>query len=50
MRAAAPRARDFTNQRYRWGRRIDEHVKATNRNKSRVRAKVGQMIGVRPCQ
>ena len=23
-RAAAPRARDFTNQRYRWGSRIDE--------------------------
>jgi IS5 family transposase len=31
MRAAAPRARDFTNQRYRWGSRIDEQIKATNR-------------------
>jgi IS5 family transposase len=46
MRAAAPRARDFTNQRYRWGSRIDEHIKATNRTKSRVRAKVEHTIGV----
>ncbi len=46
MRAAAPRARDFTNQRYRWGRRIDEQIKASNRNKSRVRAKVEHTIGV----
>ena len=45
-RAAAPRARDFTNQRYRWGSRIDERIKATNRNKSRVRAKVEHTIGV----
>ena len=46
MRAAAPRARDFTNQRYRWGSRIDEQIKATNRNKSRVRAKVEHTIGI----
>ena len=46
MRAVAPRARDFTNQRYRWGSRIDERVKAANRNKSRVRAKVEHTIGV----
>jgi IS5 family transposase len=46
MRAAAARARDFTNQRYRWGSRIDETIKATNRNKSRVRAKVEHTIGV----
>jgi transposase, IS5 family len=46
MRAAAPRARDFTNQRYRWGSRIDETIKATNRTKSRVRAKVEHTIGV----
>ena len=39
MRAAAPRWRGFTNQGYRWGRRINERIKATNRNKSRVRAK-----------
>jgi IS5 family transposase len=46
MRAAAPRARDFTNQRYRWGARIDERIKATNRTKSRVRAKVEHVFGV----
>jgi IS5 family transposase len=46
MRAAAPRAKDFTNQRYRWGDRIDERIKAKNRNKSRVRAKVEHTIGV----
>jgi transposase, IS5 family len=46
MRAVAPQAKDFTNQRYRWGNRIDERIKATNRNKSRVRAKVEHTIGV----
>lgn len=46
MRTAAPRARDFTNQRYRYGRRVDERIKATNRNKSRVRAKVEHTIGI----
>lgn len=46
MRKAAPRARDFTNQRYRWGSRVDETIKATNRTKSRVRAKVEHTIGV----
>jgi len=46
MRAVAPRARDFTNQRYRWGKRIDERIKATNRTKSRVRAKVEHSIGI----
>jgi transposase, IS5 family len=46
MRAAAPRAKDFTNQRYRWGDRIDERIKAKNRTKSRVRAKVEHTIGV----
>jgi IS5 family transposase len=46
MRKAAPRARDFTNQRYRWGSRVDESIKATNRTKSRVRAKVEHTIGV----
>jgi len=46
MRKAAPRARDFTNQRYRWGRRVDESIKAVNRTKSRVRAKVEHTIGV----
>jgi IS5 family transposase len=46
MRAAAPRAKDFTNQRYRWGDRVDERIKAKNRTKSRVRAKVEHTIGV----
>jgi IS5 family transposase len=46
MRAAAPRAKDFTNQRYRWGDRVDERIKAKNRTKSRVRAKVEHMFGV----
>jgi IS5 family transposase len=46
MRAVAPRARDFTNQRYRWGKRIDERIKARNRTKSRVRAKVEHSIGI----
>ena len=45
-RAAAPRAKDFTNQRYRWGDRVDEQIKAKNRTKSRVRAKVEHTIGV----
>ena len=46
MRAAAPRAKDFTNQRYRWGDRVDERIRAKNRTKSRVRAKVEHTIGV----
>src|SRR5215469_3501984 len=46
IRAVAPRARDFTNQRYRFGGRIDERIKAVNRTKSRVRAKVEHSIGI----
>ena len=46
MRKAAPRARDFTNQRYRWGKRIDERIKAVNRTKSSIRSKVEHTIGV----
>lgn len=46
IRAVAPRARDCTNRRYRFGKRIDEVVKAKNRNKSRVRAKVEHAVGV----
>lgn len=46
MRAVAPKARDYTNQRYRWGNRIDERIKAMNRRKSKVRAKVEHTIGV----
>lgn len=47
IRAAAPRAADFTNRKYRFpGGRIDEAEKARNRTKSRVRAKVEHPIGV----
>jgi transposase, IS5 family len=46
IRAAAPRARDFTNRRYRWNGRVDEKIKATNRAKSQVRAKVEHVFGV----
>jgi IS5 family transposase len=46
IRLAAPRARDCTNRRYRFGERIDETIKAKNRNKSRVRAKVEHVFGV----
>lgn len=46
IRKAAPRARDFTNRRYRFGGRIDERIKAVNRNKSSVRAKVEHTIGI----
>lgn len=46
IRTAAPRARDFTNRRYRFGQRIDETIKVKNRNKSTVRSKVEHAIGV----
>ena len=44
--ACAPKAKDFTNRRYRFHGRIDEIEKAKNRNKSRVRAKVAHVFGV----
>jgi IS5 family transposase len=40
IRQCAPKAKDFTNQRYRHKDRIDEQVRAKNRTKSRTRAKV----------
>lgn len=46
MQKLAPRAKDFTNRRYRHHGNIDEIEKATNRNKSRVRAKVEHVFGV----
>jgi IS5 family transposase len=46
IRSVAPRARDCTNRRYRFRGRVDETIKARNRNKSRVRAKVEHSIGV----
>ena len=42
----APKAKDFTNRRYRFQGRTDEIEKAKNRNKSRVRAKVEHVFGV----
>ena len=46
IRECAPRAKDFTNRRYRRNAVINEIEKAKNRNKSRVRAKVEHTIGV----
>ena len=46
IHTCAPRARDFTNRRYRHNGFINETEKAKNRNKSRVRAKVEHTIGV----
>jgi len=46
IREHAPKARDFTNRRYRHRGVIDEAVKAKNRTKSKVRAKVEHSIGV----
>jgi transposase, IS5 family len=46
IRSVAPRARDCTNRRYRFGKRVDEAIKAKNRNKSSVRSKVEHTIGV----
>jgi hypothetical protein len=40
MRQEAPKALYFTNQRYRFGKRIDELEKVRNRTKSRDRPKV----------
>ena len=46
IRAKAPRARDFTNRRYRHHGIVDEVERAKNRAKSKVRAKVEHPIGV----
>ena len=46
IRRCAPAAQDCTNRRYRHGGWIDETIKARNREKSRVRAKVEHSIGV----
>ncbi len=42
----APRAKDFTNRRYRHRGVVDETQRAKNRTKSKVRAKVEHAIGV----
>ncbi len=44
--AKAPKARDFTNQRSRRAGVVDEAVRAKNRNKSRIRARVEHVFGV----
>ena len=46
IHARAPRAKDFTNRRYRGRGWIDETQKARNRTKSGVRAKIEHTIGV----
>jgi transposase, IS5 family len=46
IRARAPRAKDFTNRKYRGRGWINELEKAKNRTKSQVRAKVEHAIGV----
>jgi IS5 family transposase len=42
----APKAKDFTNQRARFKGFIDEAVRAKNRSKSRIRARVEHVFGV----
>lgn len=46
IRKLAPRAKDFTNRRYRSRGVVDEAEKARNRTKSKVRAKVEHCFGV----
>jgi IS5 family transposase len=46
IREHAPRARDFTNRRYRHRGVVNEVERAKNRTKSKVRAKVEHAIGV----
>jgi len=46
VRQAAPRARDLTNRRYRWGSRLDQRIRARSRRKSSVHAKVEHSIDV----
>jgi IS5 family transposase len=46
IRRTAPRARDFTNRRYRLRGVVDAAERAKNRSKSKVRAKVEHSIGV----
>jgi transposase, IS5 family len=46
IRAQAPRAKDFTNRRWRHAGRVDAVEKARNRTKSKVRAKVEHTIGI----
>ena len=46
IQAAAPQAKDFTNQRVRKGEETEGVKRAKNRNKSKVRARVEHMFAV----
>ena len=46
IRKHAPKARDFTNRRYRHRGVVDELERRKNRTKSKVRARVEHPIGV----
>ena len=46
IRQHAPKARDFTNRRYRHRGVVDEVERRKNRTKSKVRARVEHVIGV----
>lgn len=46
IRQHAPKARDFTQRRYRYKGIVDEIERVKNRSKSRVRAKVEHVFGV----
>ena len=46
IREHAPKARDFTNRRYRRRGVVDEIERAKNRTKSKVRARVEHVIGI----
>jgi IS5 family transposase len=46
IRESAPKARDFTNRRYRHRGVVDEVERAKNRTKSKVRARVEHVIGI----
>ncbi len=42
----APKAKDFTNQRTRYGGSVDEAVRAKNSSKSKIRSRVEHVFGV----
>lgn len=46
IHSKAPQAKDFTNQRSRYAGIVDEAVRAKNRNKSKIRARVEHVFGV----
>jgi IS5 family transposase len=46
IRRCAPKAKDFTNRRYRYRDQVDEAERARNRTKSSVRSKVEHPFGI----